>query len=106
MVYCTKCGTKNEEDAAWCFKCGAFLGSDPSSRRMHAETCELLYEGVKSSIESTDLFRQSDAKKKLKMLKKNKCRKELIRLHENYKTNSSPFVQQLAKKALEYAQSL
>ncbi len=25
MVYCTKCGTKNEEDAAACVKCGANL---------------------------------------------------------------------------------
>jgi len=25
MVYCTKCGTKNEEDAAVCVKCGASL---------------------------------------------------------------------------------
>jgi len=25
MVYCTKCGTKNEEDAAVCVKCGAPL---------------------------------------------------------------------------------
>ncbi len=26
MVYCTKCGAKNEEDAAVCVKCGAALG--------------------------------------------------------------------------------
>jgi len=25
MVYCTKCGTKNEEDAKYCSKCGADL---------------------------------------------------------------------------------
>lgn len=25
MVYCTKCGTKNEEDAEYCTKCGAIL---------------------------------------------------------------------------------
>jgi len=25
MVYCTKCGTKNEEDARVCVKCGASL---------------------------------------------------------------------------------
>jgi uncharacterized membrane protein YvbJ len=25
MVYCTKCGTKNEEDAKYCVKCGATL---------------------------------------------------------------------------------
>ena len=71
-----------------------------------SETCEMLLEGVKSSIKSTDPFRQSDAKTKLEMLKKNKCRKALIWIHENYKTNPSPFVQQVAKTALEYAQSL
>jgi len=27
MVYCTKCGAKNEEDAAVCVKCGAPLRS-------------------------------------------------------------------------------
>jgi len=26
MVYCTKCGTKNEEGAEYCSKCGANLG--------------------------------------------------------------------------------
>jgi len=26
MVYCTKCGTKNEEDVQYCSKCGASLG--------------------------------------------------------------------------------
>ena len=106
MVYCTKCSTRIEEEAIVSVKFGVSPGSDPSLRRMHAETCELLYEGVKSSIESIDPFRQSDAKKKLEMLKKNKCRKELIRIHEKYKTNPSPFVQQLAKTALEYAQSI
>ncbi len=33
MVYCTKCGTKNEEDAAVCAKCGASLTSLPAWRR-------------------------------------------------------------------------
>jgi uncharacterized membrane protein YvbJ len=33
MVYCTKCGTKNEEDAAVCVKCGASLGARPAWRR-------------------------------------------------------------------------
>lgn len=27
MVYCTKCGAKNEDDAAVCVKCGANLGT-------------------------------------------------------------------------------
>ena len=33
MVYCTKCGTKNEEDAAVCVKCGASLVARPAWRR-------------------------------------------------------------------------
>ena len=33
MVYCTKCGTKNEEDAAVCVKCGASLVTRPAWRR-------------------------------------------------------------------------
>jgi len=33
MVYCTKCGTKNEEDAAVCVKCGAPLAAYPPWRR-------------------------------------------------------------------------
>jgi uncharacterized membrane protein YvbJ len=33
MVYCTKCGTKNEEDAVVCVKCGANLVARPSWRR-------------------------------------------------------------------------
>jgi uncharacterized membrane protein YvbJ len=32
MVYCTKCGTKNEEDAAVCVKCGASLAATPAWR--------------------------------------------------------------------------
>jgi len=33
MVYCTKCGTKNEEDAVVCVKCGASLVARPAWRR-------------------------------------------------------------------------
>lgn len=33
MVYCTKCGTKNEEDAVVCVKCGAGLVGRPPWRR-------------------------------------------------------------------------
>ena len=29
MVYCTKCGTKNEDDAVVCIKCGASLETKP-----------------------------------------------------------------------------
>lgn len=32
MVYCTKCGTKNEEDATICVKCGASLAAAPAWR--------------------------------------------------------------------------
>jgi uncharacterized membrane protein YvbJ len=32
MVYCTKCGTKNEEDATICAKCGASLAAAPAWR--------------------------------------------------------------------------
>jgi len=33
MVYCTKCGTKNEEDAVVCVKCGeSLVGYQPSRR--------------------------------------------------------------------------
>ena len=35
MVYCIKCGTKNEEDAAVCVKCGANLTGLPAWRREH-----------------------------------------------------------------------
>jgi len=33
MVYCTKCGTKNEDDAVVCVKCNEPLGGHPLSRR-------------------------------------------------------------------------
>jgi len=33
MVYCTKCGTKNEEDAVVCGKCGAPLVTQQPWRR-------------------------------------------------------------------------
>ncbi len=33
MVYCTKCGTKNEDDAVVCVKCNAPLGSHQTVRR-------------------------------------------------------------------------
>jgi uncharacterized membrane protein YvbJ len=32
MVYCTRCGTKNEEDATICAKCGASLATAPAWR--------------------------------------------------------------------------
>ena len=33
MVYCTKCGTKNEDDAVVCVNCKEPLGSHPPVRR-------------------------------------------------------------------------
>jgi uncharacterized membrane protein YidH (DUF202 family) len=40
MVYCTKCGAKNEEDAAICVKCGATLVAQPPWRREHWRPAE------------------------------------------------------------------
>ena len=40
MVYCTKCGTKNEEDAVVCVKCGASLVARPPWRRARKRTEE------------------------------------------------------------------
>ena len=40
MVYCTKCGTKNEEDAVVCVKCGASLATRPPWRRERKRTEE------------------------------------------------------------------
>ena len=37
MVYCIKCGTKNEEDAVVCVKCGASLVTRPPWRRKRPE---------------------------------------------------------------------
>lgn len=44
MVYCTKCGAKNEDDAAVCVKCGANLktGKYPArryERRRYEDEC-------------------------------------------------------------------
>jgi uncharacterized membrane protein YvbJ len=42
MVYCTKCGTKNEEDAVVCVKCGASLVARPQwgrERRQPEKEC-------------------------------------------------------------------
>ena len=33
MVYCTKCGTKNEEDSAFCVQCQQPLGGQHTERR-------------------------------------------------------------------------
>lgn len=40
MVYCTKCGAKNEEDAAVCDKCGASLVTRPTGRPERRRTEE------------------------------------------------------------------
>jgi len=40
MVYCTKCGTKNEDDAKVCVSCGAVLETGARvSRRGEREEC-------------------------------------------------------------------
>jgi len=40
LVYCTKCGTKNEEDAVVCAKCGASLETAPPSRKYERKHVE------------------------------------------------------------------
>jgi hypothetical protein len=37
MVYCSKCGKKNEEDAEFCSKCGASLKGKPYEWERHCE---------------------------------------------------------------------
>jgi hypothetical protein len=71
-----------------------------------SETCKLLKNGIISSIETKELFGQALANEKLELLKKNRCKKVLLWVHETYKNDPSPFVQQIAKKALDYARSL
>jgi len=41
MVYCPKCGTKNEDDATFCKSCGTSLtGSRPEYDRHRDQRCE------------------------------------------------------------------
>jgi uncharacterized membrane protein YvbJ len=41
MVYCQKCGTKNEDDAEFCKKCGASLTDTAKIRKKeHDDKCE------------------------------------------------------------------
>lgn len=40
MVYCTKCGTKNEEDAVVCVKCGSPLYAGPRPFRRFERAAE------------------------------------------------------------------
>jgi uncharacterized membrane protein YvbJ len=50
MVYCAKCGTKNEDDATFCKNCGASLtGSRPEYDRQREQRCEDECAGGKSS---------------------------------------------------------
>ena len=39
MVYCPKCGTKNEEDAKFCVKCGAELYPEKREEKREEDTC-------------------------------------------------------------------
>jgi len=71
-----------------------------------SETCELLGKGIRSSIKSLDPFGQTKAKEELELLRKTRCKKVLLWIYENYKNDPSPFVQQFAKKALDYAESV
>jgi uncharacterized membrane protein YvbJ len=50
MVYCAKCGTKNEDDATFCKSCGASLtGLRPEHDRQRDQRCEEECAGGKSS---------------------------------------------------------
>ena len=41
MVYCQKCGTKNEEDAEFCKKCSTSLKTtEPIRKKDHEDKCE------------------------------------------------------------------
>ena len=41
MVYCQKCGTKNDEDAEYCKKCSTALkGTAKDRKKEHDEKCE------------------------------------------------------------------
>ena len=41
MVYCSKCGKKNEDDAEFCAKCGASLTDSVKDRKKeHDDRCE------------------------------------------------------------------
>jgi uncharacterized membrane protein YvbJ len=49
MVYCAKCGIKNEDDATFCKSCGASLtGSKPEYDRHRDQRCEEECAGGKS----------------------------------------------------------
>jgi len=40
MVYCTKCGTRNEEDAKVCASCGQSLSpAEPRAKGRHEDEC-------------------------------------------------------------------
>ncbi|MBN2600137.1 MAG: zinc-ribbon domain-containing protein [Candidatus Thermoplasmatota archaeon] len=50
MVYCAKCGTKNEDDATFCKNCGTSLtGSKPEYDRQREQRCEDECAGGKNS---------------------------------------------------------
>lgn len=40
MVYCPKCGTKNEDDATFCKSCGASLTDSKEYHRHRDQRCE------------------------------------------------------------------
>ncbi|MFQ6068648.1 MAG: zinc-ribbon domain-containing protein [Candidatus Bathyarchaeia archaeon] len=39
LVYCTKCGTKNEDDAKVCIQCGTQLEISRFDRKYHSDEC-------------------------------------------------------------------
>ena len=70
------------------------------------ETCEMLLENVIEALKSTDSIHRAQANDYLLKLRERRCIKALLWIHQNFKGNPSPFLQQLSKKAEEYARSL
>ena len=52
MVYCAKCGTQNEDDAAQCTKCGEPLGSTQRGSKNWEEEIEVRAEEFGERAES------------------------------------------------------
>jgi hypothetical protein len=62
-----------------------------------SETCEMLLDWGRSTIESADPFRQLNARRESEMLEKQGCRKGLLRIKEHYKSDPSPLVRRTRK---------
>lgn len=64
-MYCKKCGTKNDEDARFCFKCGAALTNLDSSVNVINRIEENVEEEEKLQDEFDDLPQMIQNRKKL-----------------------------------------